>query len=166
MAEQLADFLRDKIPAELAVFVISMLPILELRGGMVAAAVLNVNFWLAFPICVIGNILPIPFELLFIRRILKWLKGTKLFCKLATKLEEKAHKKAEDKSIQKYKHWGLFLFVAIPLPGTGAWTGGLVADVLDLRIKTALPIITLGVITAGLIMAVIAYVIPYLITLI
>ena len=166
MAEQLADFLRDKIPAELAVFVISMLPILELRGGMVAAAVLNVNFWLAFPICVIGNILPIPFELLFIRRILKWLKGTKLFSKLATKLEEKAHKKAEDKSIQKYKHWGLFLFVAIPLPGTGAWTGGLVADVLDLRIKTALPIITLGVITAGLIMAVIAYVIPYLITLI
>ncbi len=166
MAEQLAEFLKDKIPAELAIFVISLLPILELRGGMVAAAVLGVDFWLAFPICVIGNLLPIPFELIFIRRILNWLKKTKLFSKMAIKLEEKAQKKANDKAILKYKHWGLFLFVAIPLPGTGAWTGGLVADILDLRIKKALPLITLGVITAGIIMAIIAYVIPYLITLI
>ena len=166
MAEQLAEFLKDKIPAELAIFVISLLPILELRGGMVAAAVLGVDFWLAFPICVIGNLLPIPFELIFIRRILSWLKKTKLFSKMAIKLEEKAQKKANDKAILKYKHWGLFLFVAIPLPGTGAWTGGLVADILDLRIKKALPLITLGVITAGIIMAIIAYVIPYIITLI
>ncbi len=166
MAEQLAEFFKDKIPAELAIFVISMLPILELRGGMVAAAVLGIDFWLAFPICVIGNMLPIPFELIFIRRILSWLKKTKMFSKMAIKLEEKAQKKANDKAILKYKHWGLFLFVAIPLPGTGAWTGGLVADILDLRIRKALPIITLGVITAGIIMAIIAYVIPYLITLI
>lgn len=166
MAEQLAQFFQDKIPAELAIFVISLLPILELRGGMVAAAILGVDFWIAFPICVIGNMLPIPLELLFIRRILDWLKKTKLFSKIAIKLEEKAQKKANDKAIQKYKHWGLFAFVAIPLPGTGAWTGGLVADVLDLRIKKALPIITLGVITAGAIMAIITYVIPYIITLI
>ena len=166
MAEQLAEFFKDKIPAELAIFVISMLPILELRGGMVAAAVLGVDFWLAFPICIVGNMLPIPFELIFIRRILTWLKTTKLFSKMATKLEEKAQKKANDKAIQKYKHWGLYIFVALPLPGTGAWTGGLVADVLDLRIKKTLPIITLGVITAGIIMAIITYVIPYLITLI
>jgi uncharacterized membrane protein len=166
MAEQLAEFFKDKIPAELAIFVISLLPILELRGGMVAAAVLGIDFWLAFPICVIGNMLPIPFELIFIRRILSWLKKTKMFSKMAIKLEEKAQKKANDKAILKYKHWGLFLFVAIPLPGTGAWTGGLVADILDLRIRKALPIITLGVITAGIIMAIIAYVIPYLITLI
>lgn len=166
MAEQLAEFFKDKIPAELAIFVISMLPILELRGGMIAAAVLDVNFWVALPICVIGNMLPIPFELIFIRRILNWLKKTKLFRKAAIKLEEKAQKKANDKALQKYKHWGLFVFVALPLPGTGAWTGGLVADVLDLRIKKALPIITLGVITAGIIMALITYAIPYLITLI
>lgn len=166
MAEQLAEFFKDKIPAELAIFVISMLPILELRGGMIAAAVLGVDFWIAFPICVIGNMLPIPFELIFIRRILDWLKGTKPFRKIALRLEEKARKKANDKAMLKYKHWGLFIFVAIPLPGTGAWTGGLVADVLDLRIKKALPIIALGVIAAGLIMAVITYVIPYLITLI
>ena len=166
MAEQLAGFFQDKLPPELAIFIISMLTILELRGGMVAAAVLEVDFYLAFPICILGNMLPIPFELLFIRRILNWLKKTKLFCKLATKLEEKAQKKANDKAIIKYKHWGVFLFVAIPLPGTGAWTGGLVADVLDLRMKKALPIITVGVITAGIIMAIITYVIPYLITLI
>lgn len=166
MAEQLAGFFQDKLPPELAIFIISMLPILELRGGMVAAAVLEVDFYLAFPICILGNMLPIPFELLFIRRILNWLKKTKLFCKPATKLEEKAQKKANDKAITKYKHWGVFLFVAIPLPGTGAWTGGLVADVLDLRMKKALPIITVGVITAGIIMAIITYVIPYLITLI
>lgn len=166
MAEQLATFFQDKIPAELAIFVISMLPILELRGGLIAAAVLGVDFWIAFPICVIGNMLPIPFELIFIRRILNWLKRTKLFSKMATKLDEKAHKKANDKAIQKYKQWGLFFFVAVPLPGTGAWTGGLVADVLDIRIKKALPIIALGVIGAGLIMAVITYVIPYIITLI
>lgn len=163
MAEQLAQFFQDKLPPELAIFVISMLPILELRGGMVAAAVLGVDFWLAFPICVLGNMLPIPFELIFIRRILNWLKKIKLFSKMATKLEEKAQKKANDKAILKYKHWGLFVFVALPLPGTGAWTGGLVADVLDLRIKKALPIITLGVITAGIIMSLLTYVIPYLI---
>ena len=166
MAEQLAEFFQDKVPPVLAIFLISMLPILELRGGMVAAAVLHVNFWVAFPICVIGNMLPIPFELLFIRRVLEWLKKTRLFRKMALKLEEKAQKKAQDKAIQKYKEWGLFVFVALPLPGTGAWTGGLVADVLDLRMKKALPIIAIGVITAGIIMAVITYVIPYVISLI
>lgn len=152
------DIFGNKIPAELTIFVVSLMPILELRGGLLAAFALNVNWLIAFPICVIGNLLPIPFELIFIRRILEWLKKTKLFSKMVTKLDEKAHKKAEDKAIQKYKQWGLFFFVAIPLPGTGAWTGGLVADVLGLRIKKAFPVIALGVLCAGLIMS-----IPYLI---
>lgn len=157
------DFFQSKIPDELLIFVISMLPILELRGGLIAAALLDVNFFLAFPICVIGNMLPIPFVLLFIRKIFEFLKKTKLFTKLVTKLDEKAKKKANSKTMLKYKVWGLFAFVAIPLPGTGGWTGALVADVMDIRIKKALPVITIGVICAGIIMSLISYGIPAII---
>ena len=146
MAEQLAEFFQDKLPPELAIFIISVLPILELRGGLIAAAVLNVDFWIAFPICVAGNMLPIPFILLFIRKIFEWMKKTKLFKKLAVKLEERAKKKADNGKKHKYKLWGLFVLVAIPLPGTGAWTGALAADIMDVRIKHAFPVITLGVI--------------------
>ena len=158
MAEQLATFFQDKLPPELTIFVISLFPILELRGGLIAAAVLGVDFWIAFPICVIGNILPIPFILLFIRKI-------KAFKKIVIKLEERAKKKAVTNNKQKYKLWGLFFLVAIPLPGTGGWTGALVADIMDMRIKHAFPIITAGVITAGIIMSLPTYIIPQIIKL-
>lgn len=143
------------IPDELIIFIISLLPILELRGGLVAAAILGVDPWIALPICFIGNIVPIPFILLFIRKILSILKKTKLFKKLVEKIEAKAEKNKE--KITKYAKWGLFIFVALPLPGTGGWTGALVADALDIHVKKSLPIITLGVLTAGVIMTVLCY---------
>ncbi len=148
---EVIDFLQNKVSNEFIVFVISMMPILELRGGLIAAALLNIDWVVAFPICVIGNMLPIPFELLFIRKIFNALKKLNWMKKIINKLDERAKKKASSKTMQKYAVWGLFTLVAIPLPGTGAWTGGLVADILDMRFKIAFPIITFGVIVAGLI---------------
>ena len=148
---EVIDFLQNKVSNEFIVFVISMMPILELRGGLIAAALLNIDWVVAFPICVIGNMLPIPFELLFIRKIFNALKKLDWMKKIINKLDERAKEKANSKTMQKYAVWGLFTLVAIPLPGTGAWTGGLVADILDMRFKIAFPIITVGVIVAGLI---------------
>ena len=162
MTETLVDWFTtifaDMLPGELVVFLLSMMPILELRGGLIAAAILGVDWAIAFPICVIGNMLPIPFELLFIRKIFKWMKRFRPFYKMITWIEERAEKKS--KEIETKISIGLFLFVAIPLPGTGAWTGGLVADVLGVKFKKAIPIILVGVITAGLIISFISYILP------
>lgn len=158
MAEQMTNFLKEFLSPELVVFLISMMPILELRGGLIAAAILGIDWAVAFPLCVIGNMLPIPFELLFIRKIFKWMKRFRPFHKMITWIEERAEKKS--KEIETKISIGLFLFVAIPLPGTGAWTGGLVADVLGVKFKKAIPIITVGVITAGLIISFISYILP------
>ena len=106
----------SSIPKELVVFFISLVPILELRGGLIAASLLNLEWYIAFPICLLGNILPIPVIILFIDKIFAFLKKTK-FHKIADFFEKKASVKS--KSIVKYKEWGLFAFVAIPLPGTG-----------------------------------------------
>ncbi len=162
MVASVVEFLRNKLSPEMVVFVVSLLPILELRGGLIASSILGINWLIAFPICVIGNLLPIPLELLFIRKIFNWLKKIKGIGNMIEKLDNRAKRKGEELSKNKYLSWGLFLLVAIPLPGTGAWTGGLVADVIDMRIKKAFPIIALGVITAGLITSVISYVIPML----
>lgn len=115
-AENMPSFLTP----EAAVFLISMVPILELRGGLLLATVLKIPMLQAVIACVIGNIIPIPFILLFIRQIFKWLKKTKLFRPLIEKLENRAMGKSD--KIKKYEFWGLVLFVGIPLPGTGAWT--------------------------------------------
>ncbi|MBQ7045787.1 MAG: small multi-drug export protein [Clostridia bacterium] len=161
MADTVTNFLKEFLSDELVVFVVSLLPILELRGGLVAAAILGVEWYKAFPICVLGNILPIPIVLLFIRQILNWLKKRAMFKKLVDKIEKKAQKNTA--KVLKYKKWGLFLFVAIPLPGTGAWTGALVANFLDMRFKSAFPLILAGVFVAGLIMMILSYVAPALI---
>lgn len=163
MVETVVEFLREYVSAELVVFIISLLPILELRGGLIAAAIVGIEWYVALPICIIGNMLPIPFVLLFIRKIFEWLKSFKFMRKFVEKLDERAKKKSE--SINKFIVWGLFLFVAIPLPGTGAWTGALVADALDVRFKKAFPAIFVGVITAGLIVSFVSYGIPWLISL-
>ena len=113
------------ISEQAVVFLISMFPILELRGGLLAASLLKVSAVQAIPICVIGNIIPIPFILLFIRQIFKWLKKVRIFRPIIVKLEEKAMGKSDQ--IRKYEFWGLVAFVGIPLPGTGAWTGALIA---------------------------------------
>ena len=122
-----------------------------------AASILGVDWRLAFPLCVIGNVLPVPFILLFINKIFSFIKKTK-FHKLAEFFEKKANGKSE--KILKYKEWGLFAFVAVPLPGTGAWMGALIASLLRLDAKKSTFIISLGVITAGIIMSIISYVLP------
>lgn len=139
---------------ELIIFIVSMLPILELRGGILAAGMLNVDMIRAFFICFIGTLVPIPFILLFIRQILSWMRNTR-FVKLVRRLEAKAEEKS--KSIEKYKTFGLFVFVAIPLPGTGAWTGALIAAFLGMRFKHAMFSIAAGTLAADLIMCLISY---------
>lgn len=160
MVENLVEQMRASLSPLLIIFLISLLPVLELRGGLIAAALLGVDWLVAFPICVVGNLLPIPLELLFIRKLMNALKRFRPFRTLIDKLDSRARKKGEE--IRKYKIAGLFVLVAIPLPGTGAWTGGLVADVLDIRMRTALPVIGLGVVAAGLITSAFSYVIPSL----
>lgn len=124
------------ISPEGAVFIISMIPILELRGGLLAASLLKISAAKALPICIVGNIVPIPFILLFIRQIFKWMKKTKTFRGLITKLENRAMGKSDQ--IKRYEFLGLLLFVGIPLPGTGAWTGALIASLLEVDIKKIL----------------------------
>lgn len=142
---------------ELIIFIISMIPILELRGGLLAAgpAVLNVEMWRAIPICVIGNLIPVPFILLFITKIFNWLKGTKKLKPVVEKLEARAMKKKDQ--VEKYEFWGLLLFVGIPLPGTGAWTGSLIAAMLGIRFRKAFPAVVLGVCLAAFLMTVLSY---------
>ena len=140
------------------VFFISMLPLLELRGGILAASFLQVDYLRAALICLVGNIIPVPFILLFITPVFDKLKKTKLFRPLVEKIEKKAMGKSE--SIQKYEFMGLLLFVGIPLPGTGAWTGALIASLLDIKLKKAVPAIFLGIMLALVIMSLIGYGIP------
>ncbi len=159
MTEAITDYLvglfQGTIPKELIIFIISMFPVVELRGGMIAAKLLDVELLKAFIICYLGNILPIPFILLFIRRIFRFLKKFKGIGGLIEKLEVRSMRKSE--KVQKWRNWGLLAFVAVPLPGTGGWTGALIAALLDIRIKTSFPIIALGVLIANLIMSVFSY---------
>lgn len=155
IVNELTTFLQDKIPEELVAFVISLCPVLECRGGMIAARLMEIPFVKAFLICYIGNMLPIPFIILFIRKIFDFLRRFKFFSKIVEKLEAKTEKNKE--KVLKYEAWGLLLFVAIPLPGTGGWTGALMAALLDIRMKKSLPIIALGVLIAGFIMSAITY---------
>lgn len=147
------------MPKELIAFIISMMPILELRGGLVAASLLGIGVFNAIIICVIGNIIPIPFILFFITPIFNWMKNTKLFRPIVEKLESKSMAKSEQ--IQKYEFWGLALFVGIPLPGTGAWTGALIAALLGIKTKKASLAIFTGIIIATIIMTIISYGIPW-----
>lgn len=151
LIQSLVDFFSSRIPNEITVFIVSLLPVLELRGGLIAARILNMDVLKAFVFCYIGNMLPIPFILLFIRKIFDWLRHMKHIGKLICKLEKKADKHRG--TIEKYGIWGLLLVVAVPLPGTGGWTGALVAAIMDIRIRRALPVIAIGVFIAGLIVA-------------
>ena len=155
LAQTLVELFQDKIPAELTVFIISLLPIMELRGGMIAARLLEMDFLRAFIISYIGNMIPIPFIILFIKKIFEFLRQFKFFEKIITKLEAKTERNKD--KVLRYKSWGLLIFVAIPLPGTGGWTGALMAALLDMPIKRSLPSIALGVFIAGLIMSLVTY---------
>ena len=130
---------------------VSMVPIIELRGGLPFGVALGLPYHLAFPAAVLGNLIPAPFIIVYIRRIFELMrKYLPRLNGLVDQLEEKAHLKGQ--KVQKYQYIGLWLFVAIPLPGTGAWTGSLVAAFLGMRLKKAMPAVTLGVLTAGAIM--------------
>ena len=146
-----------KFGKELIVFIISILPILELRGGLIAASLLNVSPLTGYIVSIIGNTLPVPFILLFINKILDWMGKSKIkwMNKLSKWLDKKA-KKHKD-SIEKYGYLGLTLFVGVPLPGTGAWTGCLAASVLNMDKKKSFISIMLGIIMASIIMMLISY---------
>lgn len=164
LVQSAIDFLNSKgLSPEGVVFFISMLPLLELRGGILAASFLQLDYINGALICLIGNILPIPFILLFITPLFTRLKKTKLFKPIVESIENKAMGKSDQ--IQKYEFLGLMLFVGIPLPGTGAWTGALIAALLSIKLKKAVPAIFLGIMLALLIMSIIGYGIPYIIGL-
>jgi len=146
------------IPDELVVFLISVMPVLECRLGMFTAIVLlQMNTIKGFLISFAGNILPIPFILLLINWIFEWMKKIPGLKKIVFWLEDKTLKKRD--KIDKYGIWGLLLFVAIPLPGTGGWTGALLASLLHLDKKKSFGVIALGVFIAGLIMTVLSLVV-------
>ena len=133
----------------LITFLISMVPVIELRGAIPVAIAKDIAPWLAFCLSVVGNMLPVPFILLFIRRIFAWMKKYEGLGKIVTKLEQRAAGKSE--TVKKYELVGLCILVAIPLPGTGAWTGALVAALMDMRVRRALPTIFAGVLIAGVV---------------
>ena len=141
----------------LYVFLISMVPIVELRGAIPVGAAMGLPFFYTYLACVFGNMLPVPFILLFIRKILAWMQvcRVKLFNKVSSWVVDKGARASA--KISKFEFFGLLLFVAIPLPGTGAWTGALGAALLNMRMRRALPSIFLGVLIAGLIMTLASY---------
>ena len=136
-------------------FFISMLPVVELRLALPYALAHGISIWIAAIICIVGNLLPIPFILLFVRNVFNWLKKRERIAPIVHKIEARAFSKS--KNIMKYSAWGLVLFVAIPLPGTGAWTGALIAALLDMRFKYAMPAIIFGVIIAAIIVSAVFY---------
>lgn len=157
LVQSIINALGGSVGKEAIVFIISMIPILELRGGLlVAGPLLGVPVARAVPLCIIGNIIPVPFILLLITPIFNWLKKTKTFQPMVTKLENKAMSKSDQ--IEKYEFWGLVLFVGIPLPGTGAWTGSLIAALLGIKFKKAFPAVVIGICMATVIMWFISYV--------
>lgn len=157
--ETLVQWFYENMPSflspEVAVFIVSMVPILELRGGLLLASMLKVPMVTAAAICVIGNIIPIPFILLFIKQIFKWMKKFSIFRPLIEKLEKRAMGKSD--KIKAMEFWGLVLFVGIPLPGTGGWTGALIASLLEVDLKKSVPAILLGIAMAAVIMLVVSY---------
>ena len=147
--------LLNKVSKEAIVFIISLMPLLELRGGLIAASLLKVPYLRAAILVIVGNILPIPFVLLLIERILGIMEKWSLTEKFAIYLRKKAEKNKP--KIDKYGFLGLTLFVGIPLPGTGAWTGSLVAALFHMDYKKSLLSILLGIVLAFIIMSVVSY---------
>ncbi|MEA4816409.1 MAG: small multi-drug export protein [Lachnospiraceae bacterium] len=158
MTESIAIWFTEKLggvfSCEIIVFIVSLMPILELRGGILAAYAMGMDFLPAFIVSFVGNMLPIPFILLFIQKIFGFLKKTR-FKNAAYYFEKKAMAKSD--IINKYAYLGVLIFVAIPLPGTGAWTGALIASMLKLDTKKALLTISIGVFIAGIIVSLISY---------
>ena len=128
-------------------FFLSMVPVIELRGGIPLGLSLGLSPAESFICATVGNMLPVPVLILLTRRVFEWLKKSEKIAPLIEKLERRGNEKGD--LVRKYKTLGLIILVAIPLPGTGAWTGALVATLLDIEMKTAIPAILLGVLIAG-----------------
>lgn len=140
----------------LATFLVSMVPVIELRGAIPIGVGYGLPYWVAVAASIIGNLVPVPFIILFIRKIFELMrKWSSKLDGLVTRLEKRAESKSD--VVQKYAFWGLFVLVAIPLPGTGAWTGALVAAMLDMRLKRAFPAIALGVLGAAAIVTFVTF---------
>ena len=142
--------------AALTTFFIAMVPVIELRGAIPWGVINGLTVWQAFALSVVGNLVPIPILILFTRKVFEWLrKLSKTLNKFVCKFEAKADEKKE--LVEKFEFWGLMILVAIPLPGTGAWTGALVAAMMDMRLKRAMPAIIVGVIVAGIIVSILTF---------
>jgi uncharacterized membrane protein len=168
MAETLTELLKQYFSPSVVVFIISMLPILELRGGLIAAALFDMPFLRALAISIIGNVLPIPVIIIFIERILKWMRTFGPLKGIGKWIEEKGAKQGAklQSRYPKQLKLGLLLFVGVPLPGTGAWTGALIAAFLGIDAKSSAPYICMGVLVAAAIMSVLTYGIPALLRMI
>lgn len=135
---------------------VSMVPVVELRGGIPYGVASGLPVWLAYIAAVLGNLIPVPFIVVYIRRVFKWIRRhIPKLNHLLDRLEKKAHLKGA--TMQKYQYLGLAIFIAIPLPGTGAWTGALAAAFLDMRLKHAFPAAVLGVAVAGFLISALTY---------
>lgn len=140
----------------LLTFLVAMVPVVELRGAIPFGVVRGLNLWTAIIASILGNLIPVPFIILFIRKIFAWMRAhMPKLDGLVTRMEKKAEKNRA--AVEKYAFWGLVILVAIPLPGTGAWTGALVAAMMEIRLKRAFPAIAIGVAIAGVIVSVITY---------
>ena len=157
MVEAIKSFFLDTVGRELCVFFCAMLPIIECRGAIPLGWALGLPWWQTFLLAFAGNILPVPFILLLIRKILSLMRGSrvKFFRSIAVWLDRKVEK--HKGSIEKYGYWGVTLFVAVPLPGTGGWTGSLISAALEQRPKKAFPAVVLGVLIACTVMTLIFY---------
>lgn len=137
-------------------FLISMVPVIELRGAIPIGVGAGLSPPVAIGVSIVGNLVPVPFIIIFIKKIFAWLRTvSKKLDGLVTRLEKRAE--AKSVTVQRYAFWGLFILVAIPLPGTGAWTGALVAAMLEMPLKKAFPAILLGVLGAGAIVSFVTY---------
>ena len=157
MIEAIKTFFLETVGREWCVFFCSMIPIIELRGAIPMGAAFSLAWWQTYIISVIGNMIPVPFILLFIKKIIRWMSNSKVkfFNKTAGFLMRKVEKNRE--RIEKYSFFGVCLFVAIPLPATGAWTGSLVAAMIDMKFWKAVLSAFIGVLVAGVIMTLISY---------
>ena len=155
MVEAIETFFLETVGKELCVLFCSMLPIIELRGAIPLGAGLGLPWWQTFAISVVGNLLPIPFILLLMRWMLDVMKKVKGLRRIALWLEAKVEKKRD--KVEKYAFWGLTIFVAIPLPGTGAWTGSLIASVTGMRFWRSFLCATIGVLIAAVVMTLASY---------
>lgn len=159
MLETFSQWLHGSSRGEfLLTMLISMAPVVELRGGVPAGVAMGLPIHTALAAAVLGNMIPVPFVILFARRIFSWLRQhIPRLSGMVDRIENRAYAKIRNQSIVRYQVWGLLLLVAIPLPGTGAWTGSLVAALMDLRLKNAVPVIFAGVVIAGVIITVLTY---------